>query len=124
MALTKDFRETVKERADRDPEFRKGLLTEAMDAFVQGEPNVAKILLRDYINATVGFAAVASAIGKDPKSVMRMLSPTGNPGINSLLGVTRYLQTDAGLQFRATSEVSKPKKRKGARRSRAAASEV
>jgi hypothetical protein len=30
MALTRDFIETVKERADSDPKFRIALLTEAM----------------------------------------------------------------------------------------------
>ena len=43
MALTRDFQETVKERAERDPRLRNGLLTEAMEAVVRGEFDVAKI---------------------------------------------------------------------------------
>jgi hypothetical protein len=99
MALTRDFRETVKERADRDPEFRTGLLTEAFDAIVRGEFDVAKVLLRDYINATEGFEAVGKAIKKSPKSVMRMLGQNGNPNAKNLFSVTRHLQEDAGIQF-------------------------
>ena len=99
MPLTRNFKDTVKDRADRDPEFRRGLLTEAMEAVVRGEPDVAKLLLRDYINATEGFEAVGKAIEKSPKSLMRMLSQQGNPNVNNLLGLTRYLQEQAGVQF-------------------------
>ena len=55
MALTHSFREIVEERAMRDPEFRVGLLTEAIECVLNDEIDVAKVLLRDYVNATVGF---------------------------------------------------------------------
>jgi DNA-binding phage protein len=103
MALTRDFRETVKDRADRDPEFRKELLTEALEAMVRGELDVAKVLLRDYINATVGFERVGKAVDKSPKSLMRMLSQEGNPNARNLFSVTRYLQTNAGVRFRVVT---------------------
>lgn len=99
MALTRDFRETVRDRATRDPEFRKGLLTEAMQAVVRGEFDVAKILLRDYINGTEGFESVGRAVGKSPKSLMRMLGERGNPNARNLFGLTRYLQERAGVTF-------------------------
>ncbi len=62
-----------------------GLLTEALEAIVRGELEVAKVLLRDYINATVGFEAVGKAIDKSPKSLMRMLGQDGNPNARSSL---------------------------------------
>ena len=107
MVLTKDFRETVKERADRDPEFRKGLLTEAMEAVVRGELDTAKILLRDYINATHGFETVGKAVEKSPKSIMRMLSRDGNPNAKNLFDVTQFLQKNAGIRFRVVSDETK-----------------
>lgn len=103
MALTRDFRETVKDRADRDPEFRHGLLAEALEAVVRGEIDVAKILLRDYINATVGFEAVGKALEKSPKSLMRMLGQDGNPNAKNLFGVLQYLQKDAGVRFKVVT---------------------
>lgn len=114
MALTRDFRETIKDRADRDPEFRNGLLTEAMEAVVRGEFDVAKILLRDYINATEGFEGVGKAVNKSPKSLMRMLGQDGNPNVKNLLGVTRYLQEHAGLTFKVVTvdKNGSPAKRK------------
>ena len=39
MALTRSFREIVKERAMRDPEFRVGLLTEAIECVLNDEIN-------------------------------------------------------------------------------------
>lgn len=103
MVLTRDFRETVKDRADRDPKFRNGLLAEALEAVVRGELEVAKILLRDYINATVGFETVAKAVDKSPKSLMRMFGQTGNPNAKNLFGVTQYLQQNAGVQFKVVA---------------------
>jgi len=111
MALTRDFRETVKDRADRDPEFRKGLLTEALEAVVRGEFEVAKILLRDYINATEGFEAVGKAVKKSPKSLMRMLGQDGNPNVKNLFEVTQYLQEKAGMRFKVVVASKEAKKR-------------
>lgn len=54
MALTRDFRETVKARAQHDPEFRFGLLQEALDAFLNADLDCGKLLLRDYVKATLG----------------------------------------------------------------------
>jgi len=112
MALARDFKETVKDRADRDPEFRNELLTEALEAIVRGEVEVAKILLRDYINATVGFKSVGKAVGKLPESLMRMLSQSGNPNVKNLFSVTRYLQEEAGVQFKVVPAKSKRAKKR------------
>ena len=54
MALTRDFRETVKARAERDAAFREALLTEAVELLIAGDLEVGKALLRDSTNATVG----------------------------------------------------------------------
>ena len=54
MALTRDLKETILERAKTDAEFRVGLLTEAAECLLNKETAVAKTLLRDYVNATLG----------------------------------------------------------------------
>ena len=66
MALTRDFKTTILERAQADPAFRLGLLTEAAECLLNNEPEVAKTLLRDYINATIGFQALAEIVDKKP----------------------------------------------------------
>ena len=64
MPLTRDFRHTVLERAIRDPEFRVGLLTEAIECILNDEIDVAKELLRDYVNATVRFSGTWNSYAK------------------------------------------------------------
>ena len=63
MPLTRDFRDTVKVRAERDSEFRTGLYQEAMQSMVDGDLGTANILLRDFIDAAVGFAQIGGGIG-------------------------------------------------------------
>lgn len=55
MALTRDFKETVAARVQGDPAFAQALLEEAITLFVNGEPESAKLILRDLDNAPVGF---------------------------------------------------------------------
>ena len=84
MTVTRSFRETVQARATNDPHYRYGLLTESMDAMLSGDLETGKSLLRDYINATIGFEGLSDALGKSPKSLMRMLSTNGNPTAKNL----------------------------------------
>ncbi len=91
MPLTRNFKETIKARADRDPEFRKALYQEALESFLEGDAETGKVMLRDYVNATIGFEALEQRTGTPSKSLMRMLSPSGNPGLNSLMPVFRVI---------------------------------
>ena len=99
MPLTRSFRQTVAERAERDPEFREALLREAIDCFLEGEMAAGKIILRDYINATVGFKQLAEETHRSPKSLMRMLSPSGNPQARNLFEVIGCLQQHEGIRL-------------------------
>jgi DNA-binding phage protein len=92
MALTRDSRQTVVERVRRDPAFARAILDEAVTHFLNGEPDTARVILRDLVNATVGFERLASTTGKPAKSLHRMLSTSGNPSMDNLsliLGVLR-----------------------------------
>ena len=59
MPLTRSFRKTVLARAESDAAFRDGLLTEGVQALVSGDLETGKAVLRDYINATIGFDHLA-----------------------------------------------------------------
>jgi DNA-binding phage protein len=87
MTLTRDFRQTVVERVQRDPAFAKALLDEAATLFLSGEPDSARLILRDLVNATVGFEALAELTHKPSKSLHRMLSPKGNPSMDNLAAI-------------------------------------
>ena len=87
MALTRDFKETVKERAARDPAFAKAMLDEAATAFLNGEPHVSRLILRDLVNASVGFEDLAVGTNRPSKSLHRMLSEKGNPSMDNLAAI-------------------------------------
>ena len=55
MPLTRDFKETIQARAERDPAFREELLREGVELLLSGDMDTGKAVLRDYINATIGF---------------------------------------------------------------------
>src|SRR5258708_35807865 len=55
MALTRDFRETIQADIKRDPAFRRGILSDALESLLSGEVALGKELLLDSFNATVGF---------------------------------------------------------------------
>jgi DNA-binding phage protein len=91
MTLTRDFQETVKDRVQREPEFAKALLDEAVSLFLNGEPETARLILRDLVNATVGFEELATATSKPSKSLHRMLSAKGNPTMDNLTTILNVL---------------------------------
>ena len=103
MTVTRSFRETVQARATNDPHYRYGLLTESMDAMLSGDLETGKSLLRDYINATIGFEGLSDALGKSPKSLMRMLSTNGNPTAKNLFSMISLLQEKEGVSLQTTA---------------------
>jgi hypothetical protein len=59
MGLTRKFKKTVVARIERDPVFAKALLDEAANLFLSGELKVARVILRDLLNTTLGFEQLA-----------------------------------------------------------------
>jgi len=59
-------------------------LDEAATLFLSGEPETARLILRDLVNAKVGFEQLAVLTDKSSKSRHRMLSPKGNPSMDNL----------------------------------------
>jgi DNA-binding phage protein len=103
-ALTRDFKETIRARVARDPNFRRELLRGGVEFMLTGDIATAKTILRDYINATVGFTELANATHIPSKSLMRMLGPTGNPRADNLFEVVGFLQQREGVRFHVKSE--------------------
>ncbi|HEX3684115.1 MAG TPA: hypothetical protein VHU83_16400 [Bryobacteraceae bacterium] len=66
---------------------------------LSGDIATAKTILRDYINATVGFTELAEKTHIPSKSLMRMLGPTGNPRAENLFEVVSFLQRREGVRF-------------------------
>ena len=101
MSLTRDFNETVQARINRDPAVREELLKEGIECVLSGDVDAGKAVLRDYINATIGFRGLGeSTAAKSPKSLMRMFGPSGNPQARNLFAVVGHLQEHQGLHFK------------------------
>jgi DNA-binding phage protein len=99
MSLSRDYKDTINERVINDPEFTAALLDEAITLFLNGEPDVARLLLRDLVNATLGFEELASEIKKPSKSLHRMLSARGNPTMDNLTKIICILRERLSLNL-------------------------
>jgi hypothetical protein len=78
------------------------LLREGIDTILDGDVDTGKAILRDYIKATVGFKKLGEATGTQPKSLIRMFGPRGNPQARNIFGIIGYLQKQAGVELRVT----------------------
>ena len=100
MSLTRDFKETIKSRIDRDPAFREALLKEGVERLLSGDVDTGRTILRDYIDATIGFRELGVLTEKSPKSLMRMFGPDGNPQARNLFAVIGCLQDRERLRLK------------------------
>ena len=101
MSVTRDFRETVVDRIGREPKFAKALLDEAATLFLNGEAEPARLILRDLVNGTLGFEALALQVEKPAKSLHRMLSDRGNPSMDNLAAIFGALRKALGVELAA-----------------------
>lgn len=102
MALTRDFKDTVVARVQSDPAFAQALLDEAVTLFFNGEPDSAKLILRDLVNATVGFESLAKDIHKPTKSLHRMLSKSGNPTMSNISAIFATIKRALHVEIRTS----------------------
>lgn len=100
MALTREFKRTVMERVERDPAFSKALLDEAATLFLSDEPETARLILRDLVNATVGFETLAKLTDTPSKSLHRMLSSKGNPSMDNLAAIFGALRSRLKVELK------------------------
>jgi DNA-binding phage protein len=105
MALTRDFKETVNARVQRDSEFAIALLDEAISLFLNGEPETARLILRDIVNATVGFEQLAIETSKPSKSLHRMLSAKGNPTMDNLTAIFNVLRKQLNVDIKVKTTI-------------------
>jgi len=102
MALTRDFRETIVARARRDHRFCEALLTEAINDYLAGETAVGKSILRDLVNATIGFERLAVEVRRPSKSLHRMLAARGNPSSENFFEIVQALQRHMHVRLRVS----------------------
>ena len=99
MPLTHEIKETIRVRAQTDPKFRRALLREAVESYLNGDLETGKSVLRNYVNATVGFQELEQKTDIPAKSLMRMLGPKGSPSAANLASILIALQKSDGVHF-------------------------
>ena len=64
MQLTKDYKETIKERAQRDDKFAIALLDEAMTLFLNGEAELAKRICSKTVRTRISKLSLISQVSQ------------------------------------------------------------
>jgi hypothetical protein len=111
MGLTREFRERVQARCRDNQKLRRRLLAEAIQSLLSGDgapgadegywrAAVGRAILRDFINATLGFPALAERTGIHVKTLHQMFGPKGNPTAAHLFHVIACLQEFEGVRLR------------------------
>ncbi len=98
-ALTKDFKDAIQTRAQRNPAFRTALLQEGVECLLASDIDTGKSILRDYINAMIGFEELSRVFDESCKSLMRMFGPKGNLQASNLFAVIHYLQKQESIHL-------------------------
>ena len=106
MPLTRNFRQTIQARAQRDPRFREALFAEAINAYLEGDIAAGKAVLRDLVNATIGFEGLAVELKKPSKSLHRMLAPRGNPNIENFFAIVSALQKTTRVKLQVMAKTA------------------
>lgn len=91
---------------DQDARFRQELFTEAINAYLAGDTATGKAILRDLVNATIGFEGLAAAVKRPSKSLHRMLAPRGNPSTANFFEIVRALQKKTRVKLRVTARAA------------------
>lgn len=97
MPLSREFKETVMELC-KNPDYRKALLMEALESYLEGDIAVGNSLLRDYLNGTQAFGDVASEINVLEPSLRRMLGPNGNATVRNFFALLKACQQREGIR--------------------------
>lgn len=100
MTLTRKFKDTVQLRTKQDPQYRKELIIEATNAFLEGDLDTGKTLLRDYLNATEALPSIAGELSLDEKSIRRMVGPKGNPTLKNFINLLGACKRREDLNLR------------------------
>ena len=85
------FRRYERNRFSVQKHVAEALLREGVDLMLAGDVETGK--------ATGGFEKLGRATGTQPKSLIRMFGPRGNPQARNLFNVIGYLQKQAGVEL-------------------------
>jgi DNA-binding phage protein len=100
MALTREYKQTVVARIQRDRKFARALYAGALNALLEGETEEGLSMLRDLVYAEISFKELAQQTGLGEKAPHLMLSRRGNPTTRNLFTVTRAICVNLAIKPR------------------------
>ena len=100
MALTRDYKETVVARIQRDRKFARAMYAEAISAILDGETAAGLSMLRDLVHAQITFKELARQTGLGEKTLHRMLNRNGNPTARNLSLIVKRIAEDLDIRPR------------------------
>jgi DNA-binding phage protein len=106
VPLTRKFKDTIMADLRRDRAYRAAYLAEAIESLHNGEFELGKRMIRNYINGTLGFEQLSKAVGSPAKSLMRMLSENSNPHADKLFDILSHLQNADRLKVKLVAATS------------------
>lgn len=104
LTLHRRMRRAVYRRIRADAPFRTGLLLAAVQALLDDDVALARGLLRRLIDATIGFNTLGTLMDANAKSLIRMLSPNGNPTARHLMSIIARVAHAEGVRLRVDAE--------------------
>ena len=108
MALNRRMSKAIYRRIKSDGTFRTGLLQAAVQALLDDDVALSQGLLRRLIDATIGFSALGALMDANPKSLIRMLSPNGNPSARHLMSITARMASVESVRLRVRAGRPRP----------------
>ncbi|MBL4831733.1 MAG: hypothetical protein JKY55_17835 [Aliivibrio sp.] len=97
MALTTYFKNTVMELC-KDPSYRKSLIIEALEAYLEEDIVTGNTLLRNYLNGCLAFREAEIALNIRESGLRRILSSKGNPSITNFIAIFTFCRKREGLE--------------------------
>lgn len=94
----------LKDMLDNDPKLVVEMLEDALNSILNGDLDDGRLLLRQFVKATIGFQELSDRTGKIDKNLMRTLSKNGNPTAANLFEIIQACIDAQGLYVSANVE--------------------
>ena len=95
------YDDAMRKMVDENPQFGLDMFEDALNAILSGDVDEGRIRLREFVATSIGFAELGRRLGKDPKNLMRSLSPKGNPTASNLFEIIQACKESEGVTITA-----------------------
>jgi|DeeseametaMP1786_FD_contig_21_1114878_length_1069_multi_8_in_0_out_0_2 DNA-binding phage protein len=97
--------EIIVEELKNDREFLKVHICHAITSLFNKEFSEGCLMIRDIVNATIGFKELSLKLNKSDKALMQMLAKSSNPTIENLFSIISAVLEHERLSF-ANAEIT------------------